>query len=102
LNYSDQIISSLPNDIEIQKIVGQKSNLIIHDTNSLLIAPDGLTFTPKLNCLVLPSLYLLFDWHIKNPDALNGFVKCYVAKGVENFLFNGADLMWPGIIKCDE
>jgi len=44
---------------------------------------------------MMPSLYMLFDLHVRGKE--NGFLKVYTKQGVEEFLFNGADLMWPGI-----
>ena len=44
---------------------------------------------------MMPTLYMLFDLHVRGKD--NGLLKVYIKQGVEEFLFNGADLMWPGI-----
>ncbi len=59
--------------------------------NPLMFMADGL----KADCLVLPSLYLMFEMHVKG--AAHGLLSVFIKQGVEDFLFNGADLMWPGI-----
>jgi len=41
--------------------------------------------------LYLPTVYLLFQLD-KLPS-----LKVYLKQGVEQYLFNGADLMWPGV-----
>jgi predicted ribosome-associated RNA-binding protein Tma20 len=46
---------------------------------------------------MMPTLYMLFDLHVRGKE--NGLLKVYIKQGVEEFLFNGADLMWPGIFK---
>lgn len=45
---------------------------------------------PKLS-LYYPTLYLLFKVGETVP------LKIFLKEGVEQFIFNGADLMWPGI-----
>jgi predicted ribosome-associated RNA-binding protein Tma20 len=47
--------------------------------------------------VMMPTLYMLFDLHVRGKE--NGLLKVYIKQGVEEFLFNGADLMWPGIFK---
>lgn len=39
----------------------------------------------------LPTIYLLFQL-----EKLPG-LRIYIQSGVEQYIFNGADLMWPGI-----
>lgn len=56
---------------------------------------DGL----KADTLVLPSLYLMFQMHLSG--IAHGFMSVFIKRGVEDFLFNGADLMWPGILCLD-
>ncbi len=41
--------------------------------------------------IYLPSLYLLFQLDKLPP------LRIYLKDGVEQFIYNGADLMWPGI-----
>lgn len=45
----------------------------------------------KPGSVILPSLYLLFA----QPDL--PIVRVFLKEGVEKFIFNGADLMFPGI-----
>jgi|688.fasta_scaffold2595641_1 predicted ribosome-associated RNA-binding protein Tma20 len=56
-----------------------------------MFAPDG----DKPGAQLLPSLYLMF-----NELNLHGslVLKIYIKSGVEEFLFNGADLMWKGVL----
>lgn len=62
-----------------------------------MFAPDGFTMSPKLDCLVEPTLYLLFNSLVNIGTGSNGLIRIFIKQGVENFIFNGADLMWPGI-----
>lgn len=65
----------------------------------MFFVPDGLSLSPKLDCLVMPTLYLLYQTCVLGSQ--NGLIRVFVKGGVENFIFNGADLMWPGIAYCD-
>jgi predicted ribosome-associated RNA-binding protein Tma20 len=85
-------------DLELQKLNGQKLNLI-SQKNPMFFVPDGLTLGPKLDCLISPTLYLLYETHVAQSSS--GLIRVFVKGGVENFIFNGADLMWPGVAYCD-
>jgi predicted ribosome-associated RNA-binding protein Tma20 len=57
----------------------------------LLFNPEG----AKPNTTLFPSCYFLFQQLAlaEQDDVL----KIYLRPGVEGFIFNGADLMWPGV-----
>jgi predicted ribosome-associated RNA-binding protein Tma20 len=83
---------ALDQELELQKLSGQKTNLLVSAANPLLFVADGL----KPDSLVLPSLYLMFEAHVQG--LAHGLLAVFIKNGVEDFLFNGADLMWPGIL----
>ena len=52
----------LPDDTQIDKLAGQKMQLLTYDNRPLFFAPDGVSFTnTKSISLIMPSLYTLFD-----------------------------------------
>jgi|LauGreDrversion4_2_1035121.scaffolds.fasta_scaffold1686292_1 predicted ribosome-associated RNA-binding protein Tma20 len=60
-----------------------------------MFAPDGVQ--PGKNFTIVPTLYLLFDMTVNDKD--HGLIKVWIKLGVEEFLFRGADLFWPGVWK---
>ena len=95
LSYSETLVSTLPDTVEFQKLQGSKVCLLVTE-NPLFFSVDSLNLKQDSN-FVLPSLYLLYQSY---PDK-SGLVAVYVKQGVENFIFNGADLMWPGVLSVD-
>jgi predicted ribosome-associated RNA-binding protein Tma20 len=61
----------------------------------MLFSPEG----NKPNATVFPSLYFMFN-EMNFAHSEEGVLRLYVKFGVESFLFNGADLMWPGVFAC--
>jgi predicted ribosome-associated RNA-binding protein Tma20 len=52
----------------------------------------------------MPSMYMLFEKcpsysSIKPLTVMP--LRIFLKLGVENFIFNGADLMWPGVVNID-
>jgi predicted ribosome-associated RNA-binding protein Tma20 len=78
-NYDDE-------QLVIEKIQGQRSIIYSRAKIPLIYASDS-----KPGSILLPSLYVLF----KQPEL--PIVKILMKEGVERFIFNGADLMFPGI-----
>ena len=53
---------------------------------------------------ILPSLYCLFAFFPENSiESSKALIplRIFLKEGVQNFLFNGADLMWPGVYLLD-
>lgn len=53
---------------------------------------------------ILPSLYFLFAFFPENSlESTKAAVplRIFLKEGVQSFLFNGADLMWPGVLRID-
>ena len=46
--------------------------------------------------MLIPTLYLVYEHDIVQ-NSRHGLICIYVKQGVEQFLFRGADLMWPGV-----
>ncbi|CDW79297.1 eukaryotic translation initiation factor 2d-like [Stylonychia lemnae] len=78
------------NELMMDKI--QASKAVIYQRNKvpLMFTPDS-----KLG-YYFPTIYLLFQLQEI------GLMKCYLKAGVEQYIFNGADLMWPGIKAFDQ
>jgi hypothetical protein len=78
MTYSEEAINaSVVEEIQIDKIIGRKTNLISGENGPLFFAPDGAQLMPnKTLNLILPSLYTLFDWHAKQIES--GLLKVYI------------------------
>ena len=54
--------------------------------------------------VVMPSMYMLFEkcpsYSVIEPNSITP-IKIFLKLGVENFIFNGADLMWPGVVNVE-
>ena len=72
-------------ELAMEKIQGSKAVLYTRNKTPLLINADS-----KSNYFY-PTIYLLFQM----PDIVP--LKVFLKGGVEQYIFNGADLMWPGI-----
>ena len=95
LSYSEGLVAALPDTIEFQKVQGSKVCLLATE-NPLYFSSDSLNLKQDTN-FVLPSLYCLYQSY---PEK-SGLIAVYVKQGVENFIFNGADLMWPGVLSVE-
>ena len=72
-------------ELTMDKLSGSKVVVLSRSKTPLMFSPDS------KGSVYYPSLYLLFQF-----EALPT-LRLYLNKGVEQYLFNGADLMWPGI-----
>lgn len=72
-------------ELMIEKIQGSKAFIYSRGRIPLMFCIDA-----KLN-QYYPTLYLLFQLAEIVP------LKIFLKEGVEQYIFNGADLMWPGI-----
>jgi len=79
-------------DIHIEKLVGQRTVVYSRNEIPLLFNPEG----AKANTTLFPSCYFMFQ-QMALEEKDEGVLKIYLKPGVESFIFNGADLMWPGI-----
>lgn len=70
----------------MDKIAGSKTQILSRNKTPLLFTVDS-----KAGTAYLPTIYLLF--RLEKLPAL----RVYLKEGVEQYIFNGADLMWPGI-----
>ena len=56
------------------------------------------------SAMILPTMYMLFErcpsYSTLQPNSISP-IKIFLKLGVENFIFNGADLMWPGIVNVE-
>eukprot|EP00347_Sterkiella_histriomuscorum_P011099 403373759 len=69
----------------MDKIQGSKAVIYSRQKVPLMFCPDA-----KLGSY-FPTIYMLFQFQE------SGLLKCFLKTGVESYIFNGADLMWPGI-----
>lgn len=74
------------NELMVDKLAGSKVQLISRGKTPLMFTVDS-----KAGTAYLPSIYLLFRLEKLPP------LRIYLKEGVEQYIFNGADLMWPGI-----
>ena len=54
--------------------------------------------------MIFPTMYMLFEkcpsYSVLEQNSITP-IKIFLKFGVENFIFNGADLMWPGIVNVE-
>lgn len=72
----------------MDKLQGSKTQLLTRGKTPLMFSVDS----KQGGTVYLPTVYLLFQFGEK----LSG-LRIYLKEGVEQYIFNGADLMWPGI-----
>ena len=72
----------------LDKLQGSKVLIYSRSKVPLIFTPDV-----KSNAFY-PTIYTLF--HFRGGDGI-GVLACFLKTGVESYIFNGADLMWPGI-----
>ena len=97
MNYHPESVAAFLDDknynneeLTMDKLQGLKAVLFSRNKTPLMFQPDN-----KSNSYY-PTVYLLFQME-QLPH-----LKVYLKSGVEQFIFNGADLMWPGIKSISE
>lgn len=70
----------------MDKLAGSKVALLSRNKTPLMFTVDS-----KAGTAYLPTIYLLFRLEKLPP------LRIYIKESVEQYIFNGADLMWPGI-----
>ena len=73
-------------ELLLDKLQGSKVQLLSRNKTPLMFSVDS-----KHGTVYLPTIYLLFLLEELPP------LRIYLKEGVEQYIFNGADLMWPGI-----
>jgi len=56
------------------------------------------------SAMIMPTMYMLFEKCPSYSSVAPSFItpiKIFLKLGVENFIFNGADLMWPGVVNME-
>jgi len=73
----------------------------IQGSKAVLYSRGGIPylFCPELKqAPILPSIYLLFMLSPTSDAAVQLIpLRIFLKEGVQSFIFNGADLMWPGV-----
>ena len=70
-----------------EKLQGSKVQILSRGKTPLMFSIES----GNQGKIYLPTLYLLFQLEKFPP------LQVFLKKGVEQFVYNGADLMWPGI-----
>jgi predicted ribosome-associated RNA-binding protein Tma20 len=73
-------------ELTVDKLAGSKVQLLTRSKTPLMFTVDSRAATAYY-----PTIYLLFRLEKLPP------LRIYLKEGVEQYIFNGADLMWPGI-----
>ena len=98
-NYPDDSM-----ELKVAKLQGSKVAYYARGQNPLFFCSDGDKLTT--NTPLEPTIYLLFQQTLLQQSLTPGdkteydcgAVRFYLKQNVEKFLFNGADLMWPGVL----
>lgn len=79
----------------MDKIQGQRAVMYSRGSTPFLFMGD------QKSGIVQPTMYMLFQACPTYPPKALLPLKIFLKKTVEHFIFNGADLMWPGIFRID-
>jgi len=103
-NYEDEFEEDAEHKIAMDKVHGTKVVLYSRGGTPFLFSVD------QKHGPTLPTMYFMlkmaptlsitnYSLAIEGPKVLP--VRIFLKQGVENFIFKGADLMWPGIFAVD-
>ena len=75
-------------ELLVDKLQGSKAQVLTRGKTPVMFTVDS----KQGGTVYLPTVYLLFQYGEKLSA-----LRVYLKEGVEQYIFNGADLMWPGI-----